>query len=75
MTVTVYTRPTCAPCKTVKYFLQKKGISFTEKNVEESDNGLEFSKLVDFAMVPLVVIGDHKIQGLNLALLSKALML
>ena len=72
--VTVFTRTTCAPCKTVKYFLQKKGIVFTEKNIDEPENADAFAELSDFPMVPLVIVGDKKIQGLNLSLLSNMLM-
>lgn len=74
MPVTIYTRSTCAPCKTVKYFLQKRGIAFTEKNIDEPVNAAEFDRVASFPMVPLVVVGDQHIQGLNLSLLSKALM-
>lgn len=75
MPVTVYTRTTCAPCRTVKYYLQKRGVVFTEKNIDDPDNQAEFARLGTFSMVPLVVVGEHKIQGLNLGLLAEALML
>lgn len=47
---------------------------FVEKNVDEPDNAEEFAKVSDFPMVPLVLVGDQKVQGLNLSLLSKMLM-
>jgi glutaredoxin len=72
--VTIFTRTTCAPCKTVKYFLQKKGVAFVEKNVDEPENAAEFAKVSDFPMVPLVLVGDQKVQGMNLSLLSNLLM-
>jgi glutaredoxin len=75
MPVTIYTRTTCAPCKTVKFFLQKKGIAFTEKNIDEPSHAEEFNKVADFPMVPLVIVGEQKVQGLNLSLLSKLLTL
>ena len=74
--VIIFTRTTCAPCKTVKYFLTKKGVEFTEKNIDEPEHAKEFAEYTDLTMVPLVLTpsGD-KIQGLNLALLTQALKL
>lgn len=72
--VTVFTRTTCAPCRTVKYWLQKQGITFVEKNIDQPENAAEFSRFADMPMVPLVLIGDQKIQGLNIARLSELLM-
>lgn len=72
--VTIFTRSTCAPCKTVKYFLQKKGVPFREKNIDEPEFAREFSEVSDFPMVPLVIVGGSKVQGLNLGLLSNLLM-
>lgn len=75
MPVTVYTRTTCAPCKTVKYWLNKKGIAFTEKNVDENPEFAQeaFSKS-GFTAVPVTVVGDKVIAGMNLSLISQALM-
>ena len=73
MPVTIYTRTTCAPCRTVKYFLTKKGISFTEKNIDDPDISAEFARVSDFPMVPLVLVGESKVQGLNLGLLANLL--
>jgi len=75
MPVTIYTRSTCAPCKTVKYFLQKKGVAYAEKNIDDPEYAAEFARVSDYPMVPLVLVGETKIQGLNLGLLSQALML
>jgi glutaredoxin len=74
MSVTIFTRSTCAPCKTVKLFLTRKGITFLEKNIDEPANAEEFARVADFPMVPLVLVDDHKVQGLNLSLLSSLLM-
>ena len=74
MTV-VYTRTTCAPCKTVKYWLNKKGIEFREKNIDEPEYAAEFAQFSKVSMVPLVLTPTGQtVQGLNLPLLSKLLM-
>lgn len=65
MTVTLFGRATCAPCKTVKYWLEKKGIDFTYQDID-----LEPAQV---NMVPTIVVGEQVIEGMNLSLLSKAL--
>jgi len=75
MPVTVYTRTSCAPCRTLKTYLQKKGIKFEEKNIDENpDHAAEAFAKTGLAMVPVTVIGDKVIQGLNLPLIIKELM-
>lgn len=71
--ITIYTRTTCSPCKTVKWFLEKKGFKFTEKNIDDPDNFNEFAAIADYQMVPLILIGNSKIQGLNLPALTRVL--
>lgn len=72
MSVTIYTRKTCAPCKTLKYYLKTKGIEFLEKDADE--NSGEFLEHTSVPMVPLILLpGGEKIQGLNLPRLSEVL--
>lgn len=35
-TITVYTQPSCQPCKATKRWLDKRGITFTEVDVTTS---------------------------------------
>lgn len=63
MTVTVYSRPNCAPCRTLFYFLDKKGISYTKLSPEGTD----------ITIVPTVVIGNERIVGLNFRRLAELL--
>lgn len=72
--VTIFTRTTCAPCKTVKYFLGKRGVVFKEKNIDEPENQAEFNRIAEYPMVPLILVGEQKLQGLNLTRLSEMLM-
>lgn len=73
MPVTIFTRSTCAPCKTVKLFLTRRGVAFDEKDIDDPVNYQEFAEFADFPMVPLVVVGEHKVQGLNLGQLAALL--
>lgn len=73
--VVVYTRTTCGPCKTIKYFLNKKGIPYDEMNIDDDPVAArEFSELASVPMVPLVRVGDQQFQGMNIPLLAKLLM-
>jgi len=74
--ITVYTKTTCAPCQTLKYWLKSKNVQYEEKNLDKNPELL--SELVDktgMMMVPVVQIGDEIIQGLNLPLLSQKIVL
>lgn len=71
--IIVYSRETCSPCKTVKWYLKQKGHEFTEKDIDEPDNFNDFVKVADMQMVPLIVIGEAKVQGLNLPALNRIL--
>ena len=64
--VKVFTRPTCAPCKTVKYWLDRHNISYEEVNIDETP--------ADVFIVPTIVIGDNVVEGLNFALLNSLLL-
>jgi glutaredoxin 3 len=76
MPVTIYTRASCAPCKTVKMWLQRKGVAFTEKNVDDNPEfAKEAAQKSGFTMVPVITVGDQVIAGANLGLISKLLML
>jgi glutaredoxin len=57
----------------VKSFLADKGIAYEERNIETSD---EFAQQVwDMGVraVPLTVIGEHRILGMNKTQFAKAL--
>lgn len=74
--VKVYTRPTCAPCQTLKKWLQNKGVSFTELNVDDNPSLMdEIIERTGVQMVPMIEVGDRTISGVNIRLLSELLML
>lgn len=78
MTVTVYGRPSCAPCQTLKTFLNKKGIQFTNRNVDEDKEAqAEAFAYTGLNIVPVTVVDDGKekrvISGFNLSQLIPAI--
>ncbi|WP_339322393.1 glutaredoxin family protein [Paenibacillus sp. FSL W8-0194] len=69
----VYTSTNCPHCRQVKSYLAEKGVEYEERNIEQSD---EFAQQVwDMGMraVPVTVIGEHRILGMNKLQFEKAL--
>ncbi len=58
--VTVYTTSWCSDCHALKAFLNAKGIPFTEVNIEDDDEAVEFVMRVNAGRrsVPTAVVGD-----------------
>lgn len=73
--VVVYTRTTCGPCRTVKYFLTQKGIPFKEVNVDDDPSLMqEILARTGFMQVPMTLVNGIAISGANFGLLNKSLM-
>jgi glutaredoxin 3 len=62
--VTIYTTPWCPYCIRAKSLLDKKGISYTEINVDgEPDKRVEMEMKSGGTSVPQIFIGDKHIGG------------
>lgn len=73
--VKIYTRTTCAPCRAVKQWLSNKGVSYEEVNVDDNPSFIdEIIKRTGVMQVPMILVDDTAISGMNFALLSKTLM-
>ena len=73
--VKIYTRTTCAPCRTVKTWLQKKGVKYEELNVDEQPELMDdVIRKTGLMMVPVIVVGENHVQGMNFSRLSELLM-
>lgn len=62
MPVKIYSREGCAPCYTLKYWLNKKGVKYEEFPAEDY-----------MRVVPLIKIGDMEIEGANLGYIAELL--
>lgn len=74
MSVVIYTRTTCAPCKMMKAYMTNKGIKYEEKDVDADPSLVE--KVVALSgrmMVPVTVVGETVISGFNIGALVSAL--
>ena len=57
-TITLYSRPDCQPCKRIKAWWDRKGVTYNEVNVEESPADLEAIKALGYERVPVVVVSN-----------------
>lgn len=72
--VKVYSRASCAPCQAVKAYLKNKKISYVEKNLDKDPDLInEVIKIVGYPIVPVIVIGNEFIAGLNYSALKSLL--
>lgn len=74
MSVVIYTRTTCAPCKMMKAYMNNKGIKYEEKDVDADPALVE--KVIELSgrmMVPVTVVGEKVISGFNIGALVSAL--
>ncbi|HWB57917.1 MAG TPA: glutaredoxin domain-containing protein [Chthoniobacteraceae bacterium] len=71
--VVVYTTSECPYCKLAKNYLAQRGVDYKEVNVEQSPEGqAEFQRLGGNG-VPLILIGETRINGYNEQALAAAL--
>lgn len=75
-TVTIYSTPTCAFCKTEKQWLESMGVDFVSRDIE-LDQGAKDELMDrldgDFRGVPTTIIGDNVIIGFDRPKLTAAL--
>lgn len=62
--IKVYSRPSCAPCRTLFWWLDKKGIAYTKLSPEGTD----------VTIVPTILIGSERIVGLDFKRLAALLL-
>ncbi|WP_438349086.1 glutaredoxin family protein [Paenibacillus sp. FA6] len=71
--VIVYTSSNCPHCRQVKGYLADKGIQYEERNIEENDDFAQQVWDMGLRAVPVTVIGEHRIVGMNTTQFNKAL--
>lgn len=70
----LYSRTTCAPCRTIKYWLDKNQVSYKVRDIDDPSNLDELLK-TGSAMVPTIVVNGVTITGVNIPALKNALQL
>lgn len=61
--VTLYTGNDCAPCDQGRNLLKQRGVPFTEKTVNTSEDALAFQKIGTNGNLPLLMLGAQPIHG------------
>lgn len=58
--ITVYTAPACAQCRATKRKLNSLGADYTEVNVRDNNEALDYVHSLGYESAPVVVAGnDH----------------
>lgn len=72
--ITIYTSgPQCVDCNTVKRWLGQHGHTYTERNIRTEPEALAQLRQLGYSSVPVTVVGDTVIDGLDMRALQAAL--
>lgn len=63
--VVMYTTQTCPACKVAKQYLAQKGIPYQEIDVQSSRDGMEAFRKLGGNGVPLIMVGEKRMEGFN----------
>ena len=63
--VVMYTTSHCPACKAAKQYLAEKGVPYQEIDVETSREGAEAFQKLGGRGVPLILVGDKKMEGFS----------
>jgi glutaredoxin len=63
--VVMYTTSHCPACKAAKQYLAQKGVSYEEIDVETSRDGQQAFQKLGGHGVPLILVGDKRMEGFN----------
>lgn len=71
--IVMYTKPNCGYCARAKAFLSKNGIAYTDYDITTDKKAHERFRKLKGTGVPLIFVGDKRIQGFNEGLLRRLL--
>lgn len=71
--VIVYSSNTCGYCKQLKKYLSDENIAFEERNVDTNDAYYDELEALGVSSLPVTLIGDTKILGMNTTRIKAAL--
>lgn len=61
-TITIYTKPSCQPCKALKRWLDSRGITYTAKDISENPADMAAIRALGYQTVPVTIVnyGDNE---------------
>jgi glutaredoxin len=69
--VVLYSAPKCSPCDAARAYLERRGVPFTEKNVQsDAAAQQELAKRAGELAVPTITVGDKVMRGFLESLLE-----
>jgi len=71
--VIMYSTTWCGVCKQARQYMVSKGIPFTEVDVEKSDAGRDAYKKLNGRGVPIIMVGDKRMNGFSAGRLEQLL--
>jgi glutaredoxin-like YruB-family protein len=71
--ITLYTTRNCPNCRRAKHYLKQKGMWFQELDVDQNTRAKKMFARLGARAVPVVMIGDTRIDGFNRELIDSAL--
>lgn len=63
--ITVYTLPSCQPCRAVKRFLTQKSVRFREVDVSQSEEAMSHVRQLGYNQTPVVEAGSEHWYGFD----------
>ncbi|MEF2967525.1 glutaredoxin family protein [Paenibacillus sp. M1] len=71
--VIVYTSTNCSHCHQVKSYFSEKGVPYEERNIRQNDEYAQQVWDMGIRVLPVTLIGEHRIPGMNKARFEQAL--
>ena len=71
--IVVYSSTTCAPCKSLYRFLDHKNVAYQKRDIIEPEHAKEVLSITGQLIVPVTVINETPVVGLNYGKIAELL--
>lgn len=73
MNITIFSKPNCVPCATLKVWLTRKGYEYRERDITEDEEARELIVSAGFMTAPVAKINDRLVVGSVLSEVARVL--
>ena len=63
--ITLYTTPACPQCRQAKHYLQRMGLRFQEFDIHNSSRAKKAFARLGARGVPVIIVGEARIDGFD----------